>query len=197
MHSVLLVMNIADVIVNNVPSLQNVSPVPNLIQGLTSILISRFLLNLRQLGEPENETQSRFNSRFSIPGFRVPTLETVVGNMGADLGRGPAEEIDDEAEEVDMDGTDAQNVVLDGIAEDTSGGPVVESVYGIQEGNSTLRYAFGGMRVVSNTGGTVLQQDSGAEIERGLEDTALGNAIQVTFRAILVMNLMYVAPAWQ
>ncbi|PSR83275.1 hypothetical protein PHLCEN_2v5779 [Hermanssonia centrifuga] len=111
MHSVLLAMNIAQV------ALKAVNP------SLTPILISRFLLNLRQLGEPENETQSRFNFRFSIPGFRVPTLESIVGNMGADLDHGPAGEVDDdEAEEADVNGGDAGVAVLDAIAAAGSGG---------------------------------------------------------------------------
>ncbi|THG94811.1 hypothetical protein EW026_g6727 [Hermanssonia centrifuga] len=128
---VLLAINLTDVIGNTVPSLQATSAVTsNLIGTLTPILISRFLLNLRQLGEPENETQSRFNSRFSIPGFRVPTLESIVGNMGADLDYGPAEEVDNEAGEADMpvDGGGAEVSVLDATTEDDSGGLVPESV---------------------------------------------------------------------
>ncbi len=101
--------------------------------SLTPILISRFLLNLRQLGEPENETQSRFNSRFSVPGFRVPTLESIVGNMGADLYHGPAEEVDGEVKEADMDGGDAEVSMLDAIAQDCSGGLSMENVYERQE----------------------------------------------------------------
>lgn len=53
---------------------------------LTPILICRFLLNLRQLGEPDNYTHDASNySRFSIRGFRVPTFIDFVGNMGQDL----------------------------------------------------------------------------------------------------------------
>ncbi|PSS30996.1 hypothetical protein PHLCEN_2v2465 [Hermanssonia centrifuga] len=100
---------------------------------LTPILISRFLLNLRQLGEPENETQSRFNSRFSVPGFRVPTLESIVGNMGADLYHGSAEEVDGEVEEADMGGGDAEVSMLDAIAQNCSGGLSMENVYERQE----------------------------------------------------------------
>lgn len=53
---------------------------------MTPILISRFLLNLRQLGE--SEPVSVYNSRFSIPGFRVQTLRSIIGNMGEDLDHG-------------------------------------------------------------------------------------------------------------
>ncbi len=100
---------------------------------MAPILISRFLLNLRQLGAPQNETQSRFNSRFSIPGFRVPTLESIVGNMGADLDHGPGKEpgVDEETEDVDdhVDGCNVEVAVPDVVLEDGSGG----FVYEIQE----------------------------------------------------------------
>ncbi len=106
----------------------------NLIKNprLTPILISRFLLNLRQLGEPENETQSRFNSRVSIPGFRVPTLESVVGNMGADLDHGPTKEVDEGAD-IPVNGGHLAEAALDGISENGPGVLVTENVYGNQE----------------------------------------------------------------
>ncbi|PSR89006.1 hypothetical protein PHLCEN_2v4968, partial [Hermanssonia centrifuga] len=99
---------------------------------LTPILISRFLLNLRQLGEPENETQSRFNSRVSIPGFRVPTLESVVGNMGADLDHGPTKEVDEGAD-IPVNGGHLAEAALNGISENGPGVLVTENVYGNQE----------------------------------------------------------------
>ncbi|PSR84397.1 hypothetical protein PHLCEN_2v5454 [Hermanssonia centrifuga] len=63
-----------------------------IIQALTPILISRFLLNLRQLGEPENGTEDAPDSRLSIPGFRIVTLTSIVGNMGEELNRLGTEE---------------------------------------------------------------------------------------------------------
>ncbi len=69
------------------------------------ILISRFLLNLRQVGEvdPVNNTQDALTSQFSVPGFRIPTLESIlmVGNMGEYLDHGPAEMEDSEITDVD------------------------------------------------------------------------------------------------
>ncbi|THG92814.1 hypothetical protein EW026_g8222 [Hermanssonia centrifuga] len=66
---------------------------------INAILISRFLLNLRQVGSPEIDSQEAFNSQFSVPGFRVPSLSSIVGNMGEDLDHGgPAEEVEDEVE---------------------------------------------------------------------------------------------------
>ncbi|THG94788.1 hypothetical protein EW026_g6748 [Hermanssonia centrifuga] len=118
---VLFAINISQVVLTIVA----LFPITDIFGVLSPILVSRFLLNLRQLGEPQNETQSHFNSRFSIPGFRVPTLESVIGNMGADLDHGPAEE-------AIMDGGDAEVEVLDAIAEDGSGVLVEESVHEFQ-----------------------------------------------------------------
>ncbi|THG98405.1 hypothetical protein EW026_g3782 [Hermanssonia centrifuga] len=95
-------MNIAQVVVRNVPSLANFDFVETMIGTLEPILISRFLLNLRQVGSPEIDSQEAFNSRFSVPGFRVPSLASIIGNMGEDLDHGgPGEEVvDDETENI-------------------------------------------------------------------------------------------------
>ncbi|THG94888.1 hypothetical protein EW026_g6666 [Hermanssonia centrifuga] len=92
----LLLMSLALVLVNVVPSLENISPIENILTTLEPILISRFLLNLRQVGvevDPVNNTQDASASRFSVPRFRVTPLESIlmVGNMGEDLDHGPAE----------------------------------------------------------------------------------------------------------
>ncbi len=63
--------------------------------SLQPILISRFLLNLRQVGasqDPQNTTVSRF----SIPALRVPTLaSSAMGNMGEDLDHGYTGDVDE------------------------------------------------------------------------------------------------------
>lgn len=48
------------------------------------ILLSRFLINLRQASEPEDESAMQCFSRFSVPAeFRVHTaINRVVGNIG-------------------------------------------------------------------------------------------------------------------
>ena len=61
---------------------------------MPSILISRFIINLRQLDDHENEGTAgtttmpagRF-SQFSVPNFRIPTADDIVGNMGEPLDR--------------------------------------------------------------------------------------------------------------
>ncbi|THG92567.1 hypothetical protein EW026_g8373 [Hermanssonia centrifuga] len=126
-----LAMNIAQVLVATMPSLQNVAPVGSIILVLTPILISRFLLNLRQLGEPENEIQSCFDPQFSVLGFRVPTSTSIVGNMGADLDHSPAEETDYVAEDADVGSR--HDASMDGPAENLPGTPVMEDIFEIQE----------------------------------------------------------------
>ncbi|PSR81870.1 hypothetical protein PHLCEN_2v6242 [Hermanssonia centrifuga] len=48
------------------------------------------------MDESQNET---FNSRFSIPGFRAPTLATITGNMGEPL------DYSEENEDSELSGT--------------------------------------------------------------------------------------------
>ncbi|THG95249.1 hypothetical protein EW026_g6369 [Hermanssonia centrifuga] len=97
--AILFVMNIVQVVVKTALSFQNLNLLTPVIQTLQPILISRFLLNLRQVGSPEIDSQEAFNSQFSVPGFRVPSLSSIVGNMGEDLDHsGPAEEVEDEVE---------------------------------------------------------------------------------------------------
>lgn len=66
-------------------------------------------------------------------------MEGIVGNMGADLDHGPAEEVDDEAGEADIDGGDAEVAAICDIAEG-SREPVMEQIYEIQEVDSLLVY---------------------------------------------------------
>ncbi|THG97992.1 hypothetical protein EW026_g4106 [Hermanssonia centrifuga] len=92
----LLAMNVAQVMVKTVPSLQDYSPSDSVIEVLNPILICRFLLNLRQLdiAGSEDTTHEPSNSRFSVPGFRVPTLASIIGNMGEDLNYVDMEDVD-------------------------------------------------------------------------------------------------------
>ncbi|PSS31941.1 hypothetical protein PHLCEN_2v2301 [Hermanssonia centrifuga] len=124
-------MNIAQVLVDTVPSLQISSPVTIIFLVLNPILISRFLLNLRQLDEPKNERQSRFNSQYSIPGFRVPTSTSIVGNMGAELDHGPAEEADNDSEDAGVESRNEASV--NGAAENLPGAPFTADVLEVLE----------------------------------------------------------------
>ncbi len=69
------------------------------IYRLQPILISRFLLNLRDIGEAENETQGDFNSGYSVAGFRIPSLANMLGNMGQELDYGPLRALDDSVDD--------------------------------------------------------------------------------------------------
>ena len=54
-----------------------------LLNSLTPILISRFILNLRSAHQSYEESSDEpFDSRVSVPGFRVLTLASFAGNMG-------------------------------------------------------------------------------------------------------------------
>lgn len=63
---------------------------PNSICGsVTAVLISRFLLNLRQVNEDSAGGASVNVSQFSAPAFRIP--ESIIGNLGEELEHGPLE----------------------------------------------------------------------------------------------------------
>lgn len=56
-----------------------------ILPSLQAVIISRFLINLRSV-DKENITASEGNfSRFSVPNFRVPTIASIVGDMGEQL----------------------------------------------------------------------------------------------------------------
>ncbi len=62
------------------------------------VLITRFLLNLRQLGETDrcDDTQDASHLRLSSHMFRLTTLAIIVGNMGEDLDHSLSEEEEEE-----------------------------------------------------------------------------------------------------
>lgn len=53
--------------------------------SIQPILISRFLLNLRQVDAHKGPAEAASLSSFSVPNFRIPTIHTFVGNMGEPL----------------------------------------------------------------------------------------------------------------
>lgn len=97
---------------------------------LQSILISRFLLNLRHAGAPAIANgkpmhEVRF-SQFSMSvRLRIPTLRSIVGNMGEPLEHCGDQEDRDEGEEVrgesEAPGADDSDIAISG--EDTGAGP--------------------------------------------------------------------------
>ncbi|KAJ3557931.1 hypothetical protein NM688_g1207 [Phlebia brevispora] len=84
--AVLLAVTILPLVITLTPSIaQFTGPMNIFIDILPNILISRFLINLRQVESPASQTISRFDE-FSAPGFRVPALPEVIGNLGEPLG---------------------------------------------------------------------------------------------------------------
>ncbi|KAJ3526724.1 hypothetical protein NM688_g8225 [Phlebia brevispora] len=51
---------------------------------LPNIILSRFLINLRQINVPESGSAARF-SHFSLPNFRMPSIPSIIGNLGEPL----------------------------------------------------------------------------------------------------------------
>lgn len=67
--------------------------------SLSPVLISRFMLNLRQAGQPTSTFSSDMNlSRFSMPAFAIPESR-IIGNLGEDLHSFAWDAADHEGEE--------------------------------------------------------------------------------------------------
>ncbi|KAJ3556423.1 hypothetical protein NM688_g2035 [Phlebia brevispora] len=98
---ILLALNVLQILVVGVSVFEKLEPVNSFIVTLTPILISRFILNLRDANESrKNSTEDAYDSRFSHPGFRVPTLPSFTDNMGEMLDHSPPH---DESENRDRD----------------------------------------------------------------------------------------------
>ncbi|KAJ3553986.1 hypothetical protein NM688_g3335 [Phlebia brevispora] len=78
---------------------------------LPNIILSRFLINLRQINAPESGSAANF-SRFSPPNFRMPStpsMPSIIGNLGEPLADNE-DDLDDEdyvVADADEDGTGA------------------------------------------------------------------------------------------
>lgn len=77
------------------------------------LLISRFLINLRGADESlvEHEIDTREPSQTATVNFRIPTVQSVIGNIGEPLYDGIAEPLDDST--ISEDSNDAPNEVQD------------------------------------------------------------------------------------
>ncbi|KAJ3558485.1 hypothetical protein NM688_g904 [Phlebia brevispora] len=76
------------------PSFQATDPTAIFTNMLPNIILSRFLINLRQNDFVESTDAAHF-SQFSVPNFRVPTLPEIIGNLGEPLAD-RVEELDDQ-----------------------------------------------------------------------------------------------------
>ncbi|KAJ3549533.1 hypothetical protein NM688_g5166 [Phlebia brevispora] len=83
----MMILNIAQLLTDVVPALQGWTPVSVFCEIMPSILISRFIVNLRRVQDAPTRDISgvRGLSQFSVANFRVPTMQSVVGNMGEPL----------------------------------------------------------------------------------------------------------------
>ncbi len=71
------------------------------------VLLSRFIINLRQIDSPGTDTSAnQHQSRFSVLNLRMPTMDDVVGNLGEPLDFDVEHRLDDE-DDVQDGGADA------------------------------------------------------------------------------------------
>ncbi|KAJ3540632.1 hypothetical protein NM688_g6200 [Phlebia brevispora] len=98
--AILCAVGLVDVLITLNPSFQWGNPITTISSVFPNIVISRFLIGLREIDNPGTSDAARF-SRFSAPNFRVPTLPSIVGNLGEPLTVG--EEIPNNEEVVDVE----------------------------------------------------------------------------------------------
>ncbi|KAI0777959.1 hypothetical protein BC629DRAFT_1594680 [Irpex lacteus] len=110
----LLALNIYEILSNNIPSL-SLSTSNSLLTPLNAIIISRFMLNLRQVAEVEQSSVSAGTAHRSTLLFNA---DVIVGNMGESLNF----DVNSDEEDADAD-TDIGRNDREGI-EDLSDGPV-------------------------------------------------------------------------
>ncbi|KAJ3528793.1 hypothetical protein NM688_g7946 [Phlebia brevispora] len=106
---VLFIVNLIDALILLAPSLQSADTVAAFTDVLPNIVLSRFLINLRQINAQESGSAARF-SQFSPPNFRMPSISSIVGNLGEPLADNEDDFEDDEdhvVAEVYEDGTHA------------------------------------------------------------------------------------------
>ncbi|KAJ3551466.1 hypothetical protein NM688_g4685 [Phlebia brevispora] len=78
---VLFIVNLAEGLIAIVPAFQTINPIGAFTTVLPNIILSRFLINLRQVDSPEPDSAAR-SSHFSAPSFRRPSVSSIVGNLG-------------------------------------------------------------------------------------------------------------------
>ncbi|KAJ3559717.1 hypothetical protein NM688_g175 [Phlebia brevispora] len=89
---VVLIVNLADGLFVLVPTLQSTNVFSAFVAVLPNIILSRFLINLRQADRPD--ANSAALSHFSAPNFRMPSI---IGNLGETLSDGDEDLSDDES----------------------------------------------------------------------------------------------------
>ena len=82
------------------------STTDNVYFRLGQVLLSRFIINLRQVDTPTtNASTNQHRSRISSPNFRVPTIDEVVGNLGE-----PLDFVEYYVDDGEDDGADVEHV---------------------------------------------------------------------------------------
>ncbi|KAJ3540510.1 hypothetical protein NM688_g6217 [Phlebia brevispora] len=119
---VLLLVNIVYLLFLFIPSWTEWVDPTSYLDLLPNIVISRFLINLRELSSSE-PGGTMLSSSSSNPSFRTPTLPSIIGNMGERLATG--EEVPDDEYEVYGENEDRPAVTLSsGVDEEAHSAPL-------------------------------------------------------------------------
>ncbi|KAJ3559719.1 hypothetical protein NM688_g176 [Phlebia brevispora] len=91
---ILCIVNLVGGMLLLIPSFQPADPANVFIVILPNLILSHFLISLRQVNSADIGSTPTL-SRFSVPNFRVPSIRTIIGNLGEPLADG-GELLDDE-----------------------------------------------------------------------------------------------------
>ncbi|KAJ3553356.1 hypothetical protein NM688_g3660 [Phlebia brevispora] len=116
--TVLFVIALIDALFLLIPSFPEENPISVFLILLPNIIVSRFLINLRQASPAETSDLAHF-SQFSAPNFRMPTFSNIIGDLGEPLADGN-EMLDEEEHEVREDSAYAAS---SSVGEDASVAP--------------------------------------------------------------------------
>ncbi|KAI0084028.1 hypothetical protein BDY19DRAFT_910114 [Irpex rosettiformis] len=119
----LLVINVLLILSTNIPALVTISSAGSTLGGpLSSIIVSRFLLNLKQAGSSQGSNVSNTGTMLRMSAVHFNS-EIFVGNLGESLDLG----IEDEVDGADLDGMENLNEVDCGQVEEGSSNTLAQS----------------------------------------------------------------------
>ncbi|KAJ3557727.1 hypothetical protein NM688_g1318 [Phlebia brevispora] len=127
---VLFIVNLINLLLLLVPSLEFEAVLGSITTILPNIVVSRFLINLRQSDSSASSDTgtNQASGLVSTVGFRTPTLRSIVGNLGEPLSGGDEDTEDFELDE--LSGGESSNALE---VEKTVDTPSADSSDGIEE----------------------------------------------------------------
>ncbi|KAJ3551468.1 hypothetical protein NM688_g4687 [Phlebia brevispora] len=118
------------------PWFESPNPITIINIMLPNIMLSRFLINLRRIESSEPSSAARF-SRFSPVNFLIPSISSVIGNLGEPLADG--EEGVDDGEDIDIETyEDGSHAIFDSRVDERTADVLGAHTSGVEEVRAAL-----------------------------------------------------------